>query len=388
MSVAGDTNVSGTLTANTVSATTYIGLPPLNPSDLSPITLDTVNGRVGINEGVPTQALEVYGNVLVSAGVRAGQLISTSNGVSFENPGSGTYCFIKSETGSPQSVITAPIGSIFLRTNGAAGTCLYIKESGTGNTGWVPVITNGAITLTTAAQPNITSLGTLTGLTITSGGNLLLNATKVTSGTGTPEAAVTAPIGSLFLRTDGAAGTCIYIKESGAGNTGWVPIITALSGAITLTTAAQPNVTSLGTLTGLTLSGAITPTYSGTSPTSSQIGYSVVTSQSTTNITASTTANLTSISLGSGVWEIQGQTDFTSTSTSLLIWFSLSTTSATIDVTRATTITQVTNFSPRYLTLSSVFALSGTTTVYWMYNNPSVTGCSSTRSYIRYTRIA
>lgn len=41
-------------------------------------------------------------------------------------------------------------------------------------------------------------------------------------GTGTPEAAVTAPVGSLFLRTDGGASTSLYVKESGSGNTGWV----------------------------------------------------------------------------------------------------------------------------------------------------------------------
>lgn len=44
----------------------------------------------------------------------------------------------------------------------------------------------------------------------------------ITSGTGSPESAVTAPVGSLFLRTDGGAGTSLYVKESGAGNTGWV----------------------------------------------------------------------------------------------------------------------------------------------------------------------
>ena len=43
-----------------------------------------------------------------------------------------------------------------------------------------------------------------------------------TSGTGTPEGTVTAPIGSLFTRTDGGAVTTLYIKESGSGNTGWV----------------------------------------------------------------------------------------------------------------------------------------------------------------------
>lgn len=41
-------------------------------------------------------------------------------------------------------------------------------------------------------------------------------------GAGSPETVVTAPIGSLFLRTDGGAGTTLYVKESGSGNTGWV----------------------------------------------------------------------------------------------------------------------------------------------------------------------
>lgn len=43
-----------------------------------------------------------------------------------------------------------------------------------------------------------------------------------TSGSGTPEGAITAPVGSLYTRTDGGAGTTLYVKESGAGNTGWV----------------------------------------------------------------------------------------------------------------------------------------------------------------------
>lgn len=42
------------------------------------------------------------------------------------------------------------------------------------------------------------------------------------SGTGSPETVVTAGIGSLYLRTNGGAGTTLYIKESGAGNTGWI----------------------------------------------------------------------------------------------------------------------------------------------------------------------
>jgi len=42
------------------------------------------------------------------------------------------------------------------------------------------------------------------------------------TGTGTPESAVEAIVGSLYLRSDGGTGTTLYVKESGTGNTGWV----------------------------------------------------------------------------------------------------------------------------------------------------------------------
>ena len=45
-----------------------------------------------------------------------------------------------------------------------------------------------------------------------------------TSGSGSPEGVVYGPIGSMYTRTDGGAGSTLYIKESGASNTntGWV----------------------------------------------------------------------------------------------------------------------------------------------------------------------
>lgn len=45
--------------------------------------------------------------------------------------------------------------------------------------------------------------------------------TGVLSGTGTPESVVAAPVGTLFRRLDGGAGTSLYVKESGTGTTGW-----------------------------------------------------------------------------------------------------------------------------------------------------------------------
>jgi hypothetical protein len=53
-------------------------------------------------------------------------------------------------------------------------------------------------------------------------GIALQNGPTWTSGSGSPEGAVAAPVGSLFSRTNGGAATSLYVKESGSGNTGWV----------------------------------------------------------------------------------------------------------------------------------------------------------------------
>lgn len=44
---------------------------------------------------------------------------------------------------------------------------------------------------------------------------------KVFSGYGTPEGAVKANVGSIFMRLDGGANTSIYIKETGSDGNGW-----------------------------------------------------------------------------------------------------------------------------------------------------------------------
>jgi hypothetical protein len=44
------------------------------------------------------------------------------------------------------------------------------------------------------------------------------------SGTSSPEGSVTAAVGSVYLRTSGAAGGMLYTKVSGSGNTGWALI--------------------------------------------------------------------------------------------------------------------------------------------------------------------
>ena len=79
---------------------------------------------------------------------------------------------------------------------------------------------------------NISSNGKLTANDGASGFNVALvpnrkaiqlnNTVYVMTGTGSPEGVVSAPTGSLYLRSDGSAGTSLYVKESGSSYTGWV----------------------------------------------------------------------------------------------------------------------------------------------------------------------
>ncbi|KJU84749.1 secreted protein [Candidatus Magnetobacterium bavaricum] len=101
-------------------------------------------------------------------------------------------------------------------TNGTSGYVLTTNGAGTAS--WSAP--TGAITLTTAAQPNITSLGTLTGLTV---GTYTLPTTNGTSG--------------------------YVLTTNGSGTASW----SAPTGAITLTTPSQPNITTLGGLTSVTV---------------------------------------------------------------------------------------------------------------------------------------
>lgn len=74
---------------------------------------------------------------------QSGQLYSAQNGY-FEaglrwGTTSGTLIDrgLFNGTGSPEGVVTASVGSLYSRKDGGANTTLYVKETGTGNTGWV-----------------------------------------------------------------------------------------------------------------------------------------------------------------------------------------------------------------------------------------------------------
>lgn len=64
--------------------------------------------------------------------------------------------------GSPESVVTAGVSSLYMRLDGAAGTTTYQKQSGTGNTGWVAVPGGtGSYSLTVEEQDGAPSVSSV-----------------------------------------------------------------------------------------------------------------------------------------------------------------------------------------------------------------------------------
>lgn len=112
------------------------------------------------------------------------------------------------------------------------GTAILIETPTVDNTAGGGLMTNAyGVYISAQAATGITNPWGVYQLGATTknlfAGPLVLGSTggpTIMSGTGTPEGVETAPVGSIFLRTNGGSGTTLYAKTSGAGNTGWAAV--------------------------------------------------------------------------------------------------------------------------------------------------------------------
>lgn len=94
--------------------------------------LDIWNGAATSSASDYLRVDDVVGRTLLKSGSGLTQLYSSQLSLANQS----TVSFFTG-SGTPEGVVTAGTGSLYLRTNGGAGTSLYIKETGAGNTGWV-----------------------------------------------------------------------------------------------------------------------------------------------------------------------------------------------------------------------------------------------------------
>ena len=87
---------------------------------------------LALKNSTTAQEFRVYGTTTGSKYLSAKH--DGTNGIITD---SGSSNVIRWGTGTPEGSVTAPVGSLYLRKDGGASTTLYIKESGSGNTGWI-----------------------------------------------------------------------------------------------------------------------------------------------------------------------------------------------------------------------------------------------------------
>jgi hypothetical protein len=140
---------------------------------------------------------------------------------------------------------------------------------GSGNISIPVTINAGSVTPSdlSTGGPSWTAGGRLTATSYQIGAS-----TTISTGAGSPEGNITAPVGSVYTNTIGSAGLVLFVKESGSGNTGWIAAVTT------------------GIFTSVT----------STLPFASRV-----------SITSGVQRNVTSISLTAGTWDISGTIDFT-----------------------------------------------------------------------------
>ena len=238
-------------------------------------------------------------NVTVS-GSTVNVAIASSNIASFSSTGLTLTGAVQANTHTGVAVYGGTIGNTGTTLTGTLSTNAqpYVTSVGTlgsltvtgavnGNTFNGVAVYGGTIgntgttltgTLSTAAQTNITSVGTLSSLAasgvITSGGNI--NVTSATNSTSTTSGSIVTA-GGVGVSQDLYIGGKLYV----GGNTTFInttiinttdtlsaPTIQAgtignsgavLYGTLNSASASQTNITSVGTLSGLTVSSAIVP---------------------------------------------------------------------------------------------------------------------------------
>lgn len=102
--------------------------------DSSPDRVDVIGNTVSFSGSVTS----TYG-IAIASGTNIAVKGNRSVGITqpYQLSGTATTLADVESVGTPLSVYSAVVGSICRRTDGGASTSIYVKESGTGSTGWV-----------------------------------------------------------------------------------------------------------------------------------------------------------------------------------------------------------------------------------------------------------
>jgi hypothetical protein len=245
-------SVTGNISAGNVSATTFTGA--LSGAATSATTAGTVTtaAQPNITSVGTLSSLSVTGNANVGN-------IGATSGVFTNVSGNGSALTSITGANVTGQVTYAATANAVAGANVSGAVSYATTANSVAGANVSGQVGNALVagTVYTAAQPNITSVGTLTSLAVT--GNISAGNVSATTFTGALSGAATSATTAGTVTTAAqpnitSVGTLTSLTVSGT-ITGTVSSATT---AGTVTTAAQPNITSVGTLTSLTVTGNVT----------------------------------------------------------------------------------------------------------------------------------
>ena len=235
LTVTSNSNLGNLAVANFFSGDGYL-LSNLTISAGSSIVNGTSNVLVASSGNVTTS---VAGNANIitatGTGVNVSGYLTSSGNITGANATLGNSVTANYFIGSGAN-LTSIAGA---NVTGTVANATYATSAGTATTA-TSATTAG--TVTTGAQPNITSVGTLTSL----GVNGTITAVAFTANTGIFTGNGAGLTNIAGANVTGTVANATYATSAGTATT-----------AGTVTTAAQPNITSTGTLTSLTVAGNV-----------------------------------------------------------------------------------------------------------------------------------
>jgi hypothetical protein len=279
---------SGTVRGSLLTGTLTTASQP-NITSLGTLANLTVSGNAQFTGQLVN--LGTVGNLRITGG-SAGYVLTTDGvgGLSWASAGAATTAITVTGNAQPNITSLGTLNSLVVSGNAsftgpnvslgaianlkiAGGSSGFVLSTdGSGNLSWAPTGTaNTAATVTTAAQPNITSVGTLTSLTVS--GNITTTAGRfIGSGLGltnVPGANVTGTVANAtYATTAGSAATATSAttattattatSATSAGTASFATNAETSNRANVVLGSAQPNITSVGTLTSLAVSGSLT----------------------------------------------------------------------------------------------------------------------------------
>ncbi len=185
----------------------------IKTNNVSTLTGVDAQGRIHVNKAVPTVALDVAGAITASGiGTFGSEVVN----------GSITLAGGSSVQWSSQGNITSTsAGDLDLYGSGfTALSTLYLGTRDANTHGLVLSNTPPSYHFRDGTKTNYVPISASRVFIGTN--NNMAATVSIRCGTGSPESNVTGIVGDLWLRMDGGANTTLYVKESGAGNTGWI----------------------------------------------------------------------------------------------------------------------------------------------------------------------